>query len=185
MPTSTDVVNRALELLGVQVQITALNDGSVAGNAAQVIYAPAVNLLLRRLDPAFARRTDVLSAAGGTIPPPWTHEYTYPADCLRLRQLRPQAGSYNVNDPQPVRGALAFDNGLAAKVIVSNQANASAVYTSSTPNENQWDSAFIEAVARLISNPLAMALAGRPDFARELLAEAEQYANTAELVDEN
>src|SRR4029077_5778263 len=146
MTTSVDIVNRALELLGVQTTIVALNDGTPAGNAAGVLYAPAVNLMLRQMDPAFARRTAALSAAGGTTPAPWTQEYNYPADCLRLRQLRPQPGSYNVNDPQPVRGAIAFDNGLSVKVIVSNQANASAVYTSSAPNETQWDWAFAEAV---------------------------------------
>lgn len=182
MTTSVDVVNRALELIGSQTQITGLNDGSPAGNAAGVLYAPAVNLLLRQLDPGFARRTAALVAAAGTTPPPWSYEYTYPADCLRLRQVRPAPG-YNVNDPQPVRAQVAFDNGLSAKVIVCNQASAYAVYTSSAPVEAQWDAAFIEAVARRLANPLAMALAGRPDFARELLAESAQFAALADSIE--
>jgi hypothetical protein len=34
-------------------------------------------------------------------------------------------------------------------------------------------------MARRLANPLAMALAGRPDFARELLQESQQYASIA------
>lgn len=186
--TSADIVNRALELAGNQVTVSGSNpafDGTPAGNAAGVLYTPALQLLLRQMDPAFARRTATLVVAGGTTPPPWTQEYTYPADCLRVRAVRPAAGSYSLNDPQPIRAAIAFDNGLAAKVIVSNTASALAVYTSTTPNENQFDPAFVETLARRLASPLAMALDGRPDFARELLEEAERYASMSELVDEN
>ena len=186
MATAADIVNRALELTARNVQVTGVNptfDGSPAGNAAGVLYTPAVNLVLRQLDPAFARRTAALVAAGGTIPAPWSNEYTYPADCLRLRALRPAAPV--ANDPQPIRRQIAFDNGLAVKVIVCNLAGALAVYTSSAPTETQWDWAFAEAVAKRLANPLAMALAGRPDFARELLDEAERAAAAADLFDEN
>jgi|SRR5579884_17747 len=188
MVTSVSVVNEALELIAAQTTITGLNDGSPAGNAAGVLYAPAVNLLLRQLDPAFARRTAALApAVGGTIPPPWSAEYLYPADCLRLRQVRPAPANVVANDPQPVRAQVAFDAGLTAKVVVCNLTSAYAVYTSGMPGvgqENLWDSAFIEAVARRLANPLAMALAGRPDFAKEILEESQAFAQLAELVDE-
>ncbi len=188
MPTTAaSIVNRALEMTASQVQVTGANptfDGTIAGNAAGVLYTPAVNLMLRQTNPAFARRTAALALAGGTTPQPWTVEYTYPTDCLWVRQLRPAAGSYNVLDPQPIRGAVAFDAGLALKVIVSNTANALIVYTSNSPVESQFDDAFAEAVARRLANPLAMALAGRPDFARELLEESDRYAAMAEMNDE-
>lgn len=183
--TAADVVNRALELTARNVQVSGVNptfDGTPAGNAAGVLYTPAVNLVMRQLDPAFARRTLALTPAAGTIPAPWTNEYTYPADCLRLRGLRP--ASADVNDPKPIRAQIAFDSGLALKVIVCKIATASAMYTSSAPLETQWDWAFAEAVAKRLANPLAMALAGRPDFARELLEEAERAAAAADLIDE-
>jgi hypothetical protein len=185
MVTSADVVNRALEVAARNVQVTGTNptfDGTPAGNAAGVLYTPAVNLVMRQLDPAFARRTLTLTPVAGTIPPPWTHEYTYPTDCLRLRGLAP--ASPVANDPTPIRGQVAFDNGLAVKVIVCNIAAAVAKYTSSGPTETQWDWAFADAVAKRLANPLSMALAGRPDFARELLQEAEQAAAAADLIDE-
>ena len=188
MATILGVVNTALELIGNQKAITALNDGSTAAQAATVIYAPVVQMLLRELDPDFARFTKALSlSAAGTPIPPWAHEYLYPTDCLRLRQVRPAVGSYDINDPQPIRSAVAFDVIAAAntKVILSNLASALAVYTSSTPVEAQWDAVFAEAVARRLANPLAMALAGRPDFASTVLAEAAAMAQTVEAVDDS
>jgi hypothetical protein len=187
MASIAGVVNTALELIASQTTITALNDGTPQANAAQTIYAPVVQLLLREIDPDFARLTAALSlSSAGTPVPPWAFEYLYPADCLRLRQVRPAVGSYNVNDPLPVRSVVAFDiiSAVNTKVILTNQASALAVYTSSTPTEAQWDSVFAEAVARRLANPLAMALSGRPDFARQILEEAAAVASTAEGVDD-
>lgn len=189
MPTAAGIVNTALAMIASQVTVSGANpafDGSVAGNAAGVLYTPTVAMLLRQINPAFARRTAVLAIpVGATIPPPWAVAYTYPNGCLMLRQLRPAPGSYDPNDPQPVRGAINFDAGLSVKTICTNLANALAVYTSGTVDEGQWDAAFAEAVARRLTNPLANALAGRPDFAVEMLAESERYAGLAELADES
>jgi hypothetical protein len=66
------------------------------------------------------------------------------------------------------------------RVILSNQENAIAVYTSSSPAESLWDAAFQDAVVRRLANPLAMAIAGRPDFADHLLASSAQMAQTAQ-----
>ena len=71
------------------------------------------------------------------------------------------------------------------KVIFSNQTQALAVYTSSDLTENDWDAMFTMAVVRQLANPFAMALEGRPDYARELLAQALQYEQMAELDDES
>lgn len=187
MTSQVSVVNTALEFIAAQTQITSISDGSPAASAASVIYNPIVQLLLRQLNPDFARTTKMLSLSGaGTPMPPWAYEYLYPSDCVWLRQVRPAVGSYNVNDPQPVRSAVAFDviSAVNTKVILANLISAQAVYTSSTPTEAQWDSSFAEAVSRRLANPLAMALSGRPDFAREILQEAEAMASEAETSDD-
>ena len=195
MATSVDICNEALELTGDQVRITALGDGTTAftptENACGVLYQPTVDLVARQVDPSFARRTASLTLSGAVTPIiPWAYEYLYPSDCLRLRQVRPPAsptaGFQDPENPLPIRAALAVDiiSAVTTKVILSNQQNAVAVYTSNIPTVDQWDSAFREAVVRRLATPLAMAVAGRPDFSRELLAEAEQYAQLSELMDE-
>lgn len=188
--SSAQVVNTALELIDAQSFITSLTDGSGIAKAANIIYQPVVQLMMREIEPEFSRFTAPLVAAiAPSQVPPWTYEYAYPSDCVRLRQVRPAAGSYDVNNPQPVRANVAFDiigNPLVnTKVILTNQVNALAVYTSYTVPEALWDAVFAEAVARRLSNPLAMALSGRPDFAKEILEESARVAATAEAVDDS
>lgn len=190
--TSAQVVNSALELIAAQTQITSLTDGSPSANAAQIVYAPTVQLMLRELNPDFARTTKGLALSGAaTPPPPWAFEYLYPADCVRLRQVRPPASGTGLladpNNPYPVRSNVAFDTiGVTpTKVVLSNQVNALAVYTTSSITEAMWDAAFTDAVIRRLGNPLAMALSGRPDFSKELLEEASRVGATCEVVDES
>jgi len=187
--TSAAVVNEALQFIGEQVQIANLGDGTAAANAASVLYAPTVQLMLREIDPDFARFTaqlTLISAPAGV--PPWGFEYQYPATCVRLRQVRPPGAGgvgalVDINDPQPIRANVTYDGG-AGKVILCNQLNALAVYTTSAVSEGMWDSAFTDAVVRRLANPLAMALAGRPDFAKTILEQSAMMAQTAEAIDE-
>jgi hypothetical protein len=170
------VVNESLEFIAAQTTITDLGDGTPAGNAAQIIYAPTVNLVLRLLDPAFSRRTTSLLAAGSTIIP-WLYQYPYPVDCVRARQLRSQVA--DPLDPPPVRWQVAFIP-PDTKIVLGNLPMASLVYTSSLAPEDLWDSIFRQAVVERLAVPLSMAIAGRPDFARGLMEEAAQVAAMAE-----
>lgn len=186
------VVNAALEQIASQTRITALTDNNASAKAANIVYIPTVQLMLRELDPDFARYTFVLQlAAGATPPPPWAFEYIYPADCVRVRNVRPPASGPGALadpfDPSPVRSNVAFDliATVSTKVILTNQLNALAVYTTSSVVESDWDSAFGDAVVRRLGNPLAMALSGRPDFAKELLMQSAMMASTCENVDES
>lgn len=189
--TTAQVVNASLEQIASQSTITSLTDGSPAALAAQVVYAPTVQLMLRELDPDFARFTAPLTLSVAATPvPPWAFEYLYPDACVRLRQVRPPGsgtGSLSdPNDPQPTRANVAFDiiALVSTKVILSNQVNALAVYTSSAVAEAQWDAAFADTVIRRLANPLAMALSGRPDFAKTILEQSAMMAQTAEAIDE-
>lgn len=190
--TSVSVVNESLQLIGSQVVITSLSDttssGAAAAKAASVLYTPTVELLLREIDPDFARYTVTLGAAVAPPSyPPWAYEYLWPTDCLRVRQVRPDGAAASLYDPQPVRYNVAFDliDETNTKVILTNQASALLVYTSSLVTEVQWDAVFQDAVVRRLANPLAMSLAGRPDFAKEILMQSAQMAQTAEGVDDS
>jgi len=180
MTSAVDVVNQALEFTAQQVTITALNDGSVAGNAAGVIYSVVVLMMLRRWNPDFARKTVPLSQAGQPYSP-WLNSYQYPTDCVRARCLVPP--TVDLFDPQPIRGNVAFVGGIT--VIQTNQANASLAYTSSATTENNWDPVFQWAVVRALAEPLAMAVAGRSDFAQTLFMEAAQLGQMSELVEDS
>lgn len=183
--TTATIVNSALEQIASQARIALLTDGTPEANAAQTVYAPTVDLMLRELDPDFARFTATLVAAAGVPPYPWSFQYAYPSNCLRLRQVRPV--TYDPFDPQPIRAnvAVATVSAVLTKVVFTNQASALAVYTTSDTTEAQWDAVFADAVIRRLANPLAMAIAGRPDFAREILETSSRVAATAEMVDDS
>ncbi len=187
--TELSVINQAIQQVAAQTTITSTTDPQQpAGIAAAIIYAPTVQLILRELDPDFARFTGTLTLSASVTPvEPWAYEYLYPADCVRLRQVAPPSGGYDVNDPQPIRANVGFDiiSTVNTRVILTNQINAVGVWTSSTVTEVQWDAAFLDTVVRRLANPLAMALSGRPDFAREILEESAKMAATAYQVDEN
>jgi hypothetical protein len=192
LTTPADIVNQALEYSGNQAAVTYTSGvwggQASAALAASTLYVPTWQMVARQLDPDFARRTNALTlVSSGSLPPGWTQEYSYPNDCLRLRCLAPPAGSYDVFDPQLILGNVALDIIASApvKVIFSNQTQALAVYTSSDLTENDWDAMFTMAVVRQLANPFAMAIEGRPDYARELLAQALQYEQMSELDDES
>ena len=110
---------------------------------------------------------------------------------MRIRTIRPPTSGTgaqsDANNPMPVRWAVSYDVVSAApsKVILTNQAAALAVYTTSSVTESQWDSAFGDAVVRRLASALAMGLAGRPDFANTILDQAARMAATGENIDES
>lgn len=54
-------------------------------------------------------------------------------------------------------------------VIWTNQEFATLTYSTSLINENDWDSVFAEQMVRYLGSMLAMPVAGRPDFSKEML----------------
>lgn len=192
MPTAAGIVNAALQFTAAQAPaVTGISptfDSSVAGQAAQVIYLPTVQMLIRAMEPRFAWTVHNLVAQSnptliGNSAVPFAGELTYPADCLVLKELAPvQSSIVDINDPDSIRAMVAYDplvTGGPAKVILCDPAAAVAVYYSSSVTEAQFDPSFVEALIRHLANPLGMAVAGRPDFAKELLEQAERYAALA------
>jgi hypothetical protein len=193
MVSPADIVNQAIEFSGNQAQVTytagVWGGQPAAALAAAALYVPTWQMVARQLDPDFARLTvPLVKETISTDVPGWAYGYIYPSDCLRLRGLAPAIGSYDVFDPQLILGNVAlYFNGVGGyiKVIFSNENSAFGVYTSSSITEDDWDSLFTMSVVRQLANPLSMAMEGRPDYARELLAQALQYEQMAELSDES
>jgi hypothetical protein len=69
--TQAGIVKDALQLSGSQTQVTGSLpnfDGSPTGLAAGVLYSPALQLLLREMDPDFARKIASLVPPDGQVP---------------------------------------------------------------------------------------------------------------------
>lgn len=184
--TPADIANRAVQLIGGynnQAPITGAPptfDNSKVGIAAGTLYASVVQTVGRQHGWDFSRNTVVLVATGNVPPFPWAFEYAYPTNGVQVRQITPSALT-DMNNPLPTNWSVANDAvaGVPTKVILTNQANALAIY-SNQPPETLWDSIFTEAVVRLLASELAMAIEARPDTAQSTLNQAQGFEQIGE-----
>lgn len=182
MPSANDIVNQALQLVGDDsppIGGTAPTfDNSKAGQAAQRLYAPTVAEVGRLFEWDFARRQVALTVSG-TAPVGYAYQYLYPTNGIQVWQIRP-ATVTDPNNPAPSNWVVgnAVVGGNMTKVIWANLADAVAVYNNN-PGPEVWDPGFVEAVARLLASKFAMAVAGRPETASNLLESFNSFVNAA------
>lgn len=171
MTTELSLINRALTEIAARQPITDLTS-SAAGIAAAQLYQPAVETLLRQQDWEFARSDEILTLSGNSAPSGWTHEYLYPTNCVRVRQVRP--ATWDPYDPQQIlwNVGTTLVSAVHTRVIWTDQATAHLVFTSSAVTENEMDAIFQEQLVRYLGSMLVMPIGGRPDFSREMLGQA-------------
>lgn len=120
------------------------------------------------------------NVAGDTYPTPpipWLYTYSYPVDCLAMQYVMPTF-PLNTNSAPPalainnaaatwlpnggqipfVVSTWADSNGNPILVILTNQCQATAVYTMNQPNPAIWDSMFQQAMVASLAAFLAPAL---------------------------
>lgn len=191
-----DMVNLAMIKLGRNERVGSLYEGSKWAKAALSIYGQTRDALLRAGDYGFAERNvnaSLLKAApaGGYTPsqpwngtnnppPPWLYEYQYPADCLKVRSVKPIPIFVMNFDPQPNVFAVENDQYFtpAQKVILCNVPNAQLVYTGQVTDPATYEADFIEEFADTLARGMALAVANM-DTAKFVAAEEGQAAATA------
>jgi hypothetical protein len=169
-PTSTDIVNQALYMMGdnqpLVTGVAPTFDNSAAGLAAQQLYIPCVRTVGRRFGWDFSRNTALLTLSGNPAPFPYTYEYLYPPFGVQIRQVMPQTLT-DINNPLPAQWSVGNTvvGGTITKVIWTNLKSAQVVW-SNTPTEATWDPLFREAVVRQLAAEFSLALASRLDTGR-------------------
>lgn len=178
MPASitspADVVNLALHNIGYKLRLANLYDGSEAANTALDIYAQTRDDALRDGNWSFAERNMVLELLktapanyfdaqwdpANNPPPPWRFEYTYPTDCLRIRQVKLTPMLLFNPQPQPVLWTDINDPAYTPprRVIVCNIANAFLVYTGQVTDPALWPPDFVDALAAILGARLKRGL---------------------------
>lgn len=181
MPASArspaDVVNISLARMGYKKRISNLYDGSEAASRALDIYAQTRDDMLRDGQWPFCHREVVASLLktgpenyfdspwdATTMPPrPWRYEYTYPDDCLKVRQIKGQPGFAFNPSPTPVLWSVLNDNGYSPprRVIVANVPDAILVYAGQVTDPTQWPADFVDAVAAELARRLKPGLLGQ------------------------
>ena len=179
MTAEIDLCNLALSAIGTRSTVAAFTENSVEAEQCALHYPNVRDELLRVHPWNFARRQAALAvfkAAIGTPenplgamaqpPLPWAYAYGYPGDCLRARLILPLIdvapnGAAVVGTPwygapwlgPAVRFVESSDldgAGAPVKVILTNQQNALAVYTTSQVVEADWDGIAAEVLRRAL-----------------------------------
>ncbi|MGA2401441.1 MAG: hypothetical protein ABSG91_07015 [Syntrophobacteraceae bacterium] len=220
MPAQVDICNRSLSVIGTRSTIASMNEATPEAQACTIHFEAACRAMLRLAPWSFARSQcngALIAAASGTpenvdgsgaLPlVPWSYEYAWPQDCIRLRRVlnpyvQSQAGSVvpmwpgivaappkipaEMDNRVPYQISLDRDSaGNQIKVILSNIENALIVYTALVDNPNLWDDEFSEAFVFMLASHLVGALIGDKQMDKALYEKAAQLAVTARAVDAN
>lgn len=152
-----DVVNVALSKIGIRDRIGNIYEGSAAAKAALDVYSQTRDEALRSFDWGFAEKIAAGTLTGNVAPFPWTYEYTYPTDCVKIRNL---FGATYIADPNDPRPTLWTIGGIAAaKVIWAKIPTCTLVYTSQVTNPTLWEPLFVEAFSDALGKRIAPVLA--------------------------
>jgi hypothetical protein len=178
MTSNVDVTNRVLAQIGSRSQVTSMVDGSQEAFYANLLYVDLRDFLLREGDYDFSM-VSTGAIVSGVADVPWVFSYTYPGNCIRIRQLIPVG--YIVLDPQPIEWNVINSGGIrriVTKISVSN-----IIYTTNTLSEDVWDPIFTQSFERLLGSALAFALQNRIEASKEKLSEALSFAGIANMRD--
>ncbi len=193
--TPEGLCNMALRRIGYPTPIGFIYEGTPAARVAVEIYGQTRDNLLRNADWDFARQAVGLTLlktapVGGYgygqlwtnayPPPPWVFEYAYPTAALLVRSVRPTPVAMPEWDPQPNIFVVADDASVTpSKVILTNLANAQAVYTGQIVNPTQWNASFIEALVDALATLFQQALAPGAEADKERIGEEAQAVGVA------
>lgn len=191
MTAEVDIVNMALDRIGVDHTIESLDENNPRARAARRWYPHCRDAALSEAPWNWALRVVALAELVGTPPPGWSKQFRYPTDCLLLRDIVDEGGarwgltewvgslyyanSYLVGRPRypyEVRGEDVADTG---KIILVDLDAPYALYVRKVFDPNQFDVQFVDALAWR----LAIELGGTLKAQAELRAQAASAYATA------
>jgi hypothetical protein len=147
LQSPADIVNAALRHAGTKYRVGNLLDGSEAAKMALDIYAQSRDALLKSQSWQFAQKIN--ASLSGITPAifPWAYTYALPTDFLVVRSLMPSTAAIPELNPQDILFSI-FNDASASptRVLVTNQASPTLLYTAQITDMTQWDVSFVEAL---------------------------------------
>lgn len=211
MTTSVDIANRALVAAGTRSTVANLTlERSPEAVQLNLLYAPTRDALLRAAHWDFARKIvqgSLYKALPGvpgsstpaeqhwnpaTMPaPPWSYEYLYPSDCMKVRYVSPSPGggddgvenmfsvpsvaTLHSGGINPVPYAIAVDtdeDGNQIRVVLTDAYLGLICYTAQIVVEDLWDAAFQDAMVYSLASQVALSLTGNVQTVQVCAAKA-------------
>lgn len=222
MAALIDIYRQALAKVGTRTTIASPDEDSPEGRQCRLWWPSVRQQALRAANWGFCRMVAngaVLKAAPGTpendsswdgiwatsMPPaPWLYSYVLPADCLRMRQVAPQAldsqpgglpifPDVNASAAIPARLPSArFEVGMDRNannemipVVMTDQYRALFVYTVDVTNTQLFPADFTELGVSALAGQMCMALGGDLNRTKMLLQTANMAIEAARMADAN
>lgn len=161
------ICNLALSHLGAY-PIQALTESTKEARECKRLYATARDSTLEAHDWSFARKSKVLGLLVQTYPG-WTYAYEWPSDCIAPRKIYDPSGDTadgtalnRETDQIDIIGKIEFDVGandaLNRRVILTNEEDATLIYTAKVTDANMFSPGFIDALSWRLASDLALPL---------------------------
>jgi hypothetical protein len=193
--TTTDIGNRALQLLGTRTNVTSLVETSNEAAQITLALAPVRDWCLGLANWNFARKTRVLTLAKGPPPssggwtfaspaPPWLYEYLLPSDFIRAIYVT--NSDFNAGNTaylgEPKRFVVTSDvisAGIDQSVLLTNETPAILTYTYQSTDPTMWPWYFERLAVYAIAATICNALTGDKRLYDELSGMLEQQISIA------
>lgn len=192
MTDQVTIWNMALQECGTRSSVASVTEKSTEANALAQRWDNALASTLQKARWNFARAQALLTLLGDAtqgqaVPTPWIYKYAYPSDCAQGRNimatvLQQPAGTTPgvpstptaVGPPVPFLISLDRDaSGNQIKVILTNQPQATFVYTALVTNTQLYDDQFVEALSVFLASRVCFQLTGDKGLTKDLNAKAE------------
>ena len=152
MASQVQICNIALGNIGGKASISSITENSKEAIACNRVYDTVLRAVLRAHNWSFAKAYFTLNDLGDP-PTHWSYRYSWPADCLKVREIVPAA---TTDDP------VLFEVGAGAtastKVILTDKAEAEMVYTKLMDDPVAYPDDFTMTLAWHIAAAIALPL---------------------------
>jgi hypothetical protein len=197
MTTTTDIGNRALQLVGTRTTMTSLAEQSNEAQQINLVFTAIQNWCSGLANWNFARATLPLNLLKGPATgsvwngvldpsPGWNYEYAIPINFVRAIYLTNSATNSGTSAlanfiGEPKRFVVAFDtiSSIPQIVILTNESTAILVYTSFISDPTLWPWYFERLMVIALAQTICMALTGDKKLFGELSTMLEQQINVS------
>lgn len=145
------ICNLALSHLGAAA-IVSLTENSAEGIACNLHYETCRDSVLRDYPWNFATKRVALAALAETAPAGWSYVYGLPTDCLLAREI------VNTLSTDRIKFTIESNAGGTARVILTDQGQATLLYTAQVGEVTMFDPLFVEALAWKLASMVCMPL---------------------------
>jgi hypothetical protein len=194
MTTTTDIGNRALQMLGSRTTMASLAENSNEAIQINLVYSIITDWAFAATNWNFARKVAVLTQAKTvTLPPgtwstaspqpPWLNEYQLPTDFIRAVYVTNMAAAKTTAyDGEPQRFVLGTDTISSAQqqVVLSSATNAVLIYTSRVTDPTLWPAMFERFAVAALANAIAFQLTGNSQLMAQLREQMMAFFQIAE-----